>query len=136
MSTNNINEFRKEDYPDSPPWWDRALFNLNLLVDFILALNTSVRANTSAIAAMPTFQNEEWTATSSASSTTNPENNTHSFTSTLPAAPKQLLIHVTNSSNPLIRPTVSWHYVNGIVYITSIAGLANNTQYNFTVTIF
>lgn len=138
MATNNINTFRKEDYPESPSWWDRAILNLNLLIDYIFALNRQMTANTTAIAAKPSFQTVTVTQTSASDSTTHPEHNTYNFTSTLSSAPSQLLLTATNSNNPVFTSPVwaSWYYINGTVYVTAITGLQNSTQYTFTVTIF
>jgi hypothetical protein len=138
MATNNITEFRKEDYQGSPSWWDRAIYNLNILIDFVLALNQTISTLATTVAAVPTFQTVTFTQTSASDSTTHPEHNTYSFASTLKTAPKQLLISVSNSSYPVFTtpPAASWHYVNGTVYVDAISGLSNSTQYNFTVTIF
>lgn len=138
MATNNINRFRKEDYQGSPSWFDRVIFNLNLLIDYIYALNQIITAHTTRLATVPVFQTVTVTQTSASDSTTHPEHNTYNFASTLTTTPKQLLISVTNSSFPVFTtpPAASWHYVNGVVYIDAISGLANSTQYNFTLTIF
>jgi hypothetical protein len=138
VATNNITRFRKEDYEGSPSWWDRAIYNLNLLIDYIYAINQAITSITTSLAAQPTFQTYQITQTSASNSTTHPEANTLHFTSTLKNAPKQLLISVSNASYPVFTSAVyaSWHYVNGVVYVDAITGLANSTQYNLTITIF
>lgn len=138
MPTNNLSRFRKEDYQGSPSWWDRAIFALNLIIDYIFALNVAINSLRTTVAAVPVFQHETFTYISSGTSTTDPTSNTYSFTSTLDSAPRHLLIRVTNSTNPVFTSPVwaSWHMVNDTVSIDAICGLQNSTKYTVTVTIF
>lgn len=138
MPSNNISRFRKEDYQGSPSWWDRAIYALNLLIDYIFSVNTALSSLTKTVGAIPKFQHETFTFISSGTSTTDPTSNTYTVTNRLGYTPHQLLIYVTNSTNPVFSSPVwaSWHVSNDSVVIDAITGLADTTKYTVTVTIF
>ena len=134
---NNTVIFRKEDFPGSPEWWNRAIFSLNRLTDYVSSLTSSINALSTNVSAIPTIISFNFTQTSDPASTTNPENNTYTFQNSESISPSQLLIYATNSSFPIFTSPVwaSWHVQNGFIYIDAITGLANSTQYTFTVTL-
>lgn len=136
-TTNNIIRFRKEDYKESPSWFDRVIYALNVLVDYTSSLGNSIGSLSTAVSTLATIRSVYFTQTSSATSTTNPETNIYNFQNPLLKNPAQLLIYATNPSVPIFTFPVwaSWHASNGIIYIDSITGLANTTLYNFTVTL-
>jgi hypothetical protein len=136
-TTNNIIRFRKEDYKESPSWFDRVIYALNVLVDYTSALGNSISSISTTVSDMATVTSFSFNQLSSATSTTNPETNTYSFANPFTSSPAQLFIYATNSSVPIFTTPVwaSWHAANGVVFIDAITGLANSTNYTFTVTL-
>lgn len=136
-TTNNIIRFRKEDYKESPSWFDRVIYALNVLVDYTSSLGSQTANINSQIANMAQIHSFNFNQMSSGTSTTNPETNTYNFQTTLSTNIAQLLIYATNSSIPIFTSPVwaSWHESNGTVFIDAITGLANSTNYTFTVTL-
>lgn len=136
-ATNNIIRFRKEDYKESPSWFDRVIYALNVLVDYTASLGVSVTSLTASVVNLAQIQSMTFTQMSSPTSTTNPETNTFTFQNPLSGSPVQLLIYATNSTIPVFTAPVwaSWHAANGEVFIDAITGLANSTNYIFTVTL-
>lgn len=134
-TTNNIIRFRKEDYKESPGWFDRVIYALNVLVDYTSSLGTSVGSLSTSVSNLAVIESFSFNQMSSPTSTTNPETNTYSFQHDV--QPAQLFIYATNSSMPIFTSPVwaSWTYANGAVTITAITGLANSTNYTFTVTL-
>lgn len=134
---NNIIRFRKEDYKESPSWFDRVIYALNVLVDYTSSLGTSVGSLNTSVSNLKSITSIIFTQTSSGTSTTNPETNTYKFTNPFTSNPSQLFIYATNNTLPIFTSPVwaSWYALNGTIYITAITGLANSIQYNFTVTL-
>lgn len=134
-TTNNIIRFRKEDYRESPSWFDRVIYALNVLVDYTSSLGNSVSTLSTGFANLAVIESFTFNQMSSPTSTTNPETNTYSFNHDV--APAQLFIYAANSTFPIFTSPVwaSWHYSNGVVFIDAITGLANSVNYTFTVTL-
>jgi len=137
-TTNNIVRFRKEDYKESPSWFDRVIYTLNILVDYTSSLGSSITNLSTSVSSLPIVTSFSFNQLSSATSTTNPETNTKTFVNPFnDETPAQLLIYATNSSIPIFTSPVwaSWHAADGVIFIDSITGLANSTTYTFTVTL-
>lgn len=136
-TTNNIVRFRKEDYKESPGWFDRVIYALNILVDYTSSLGNSFTSLNAIVTIMPTILSFDFIQISSGTSTTNPETNTYNFQNPFADAPAQLLIYATNTTFPIFTAPVwaSWHVSGGAIFIDAITGLANSTNYTFTITL-
>lgn len=136
-ATNNIIRFRKEDYKESPSWFDRVIYALNVLVDYTSALGTQTANINLQIANTAQISTFSFLQLSSATSTTNPETNTYNFQNPLSQEVAQLFIYATNTSIPVFTSPVwaSWHQADGTVFVDAITGLANSTNYTFTITV-
>src|SRR6185436_5701522 len=101
-TTNNIVRFRKEDYKESPSWFDRVIYALNILVDYTSSLGNSITNLSTSVSSLPVVTSFSFNQLSSATSTTNPETNTKTFVNPFnDESPAQLLIYATNSSIPI-----------------------------------
>lgn len=136
-TTNNIIRFRKEDYKESPSWFDRVIYALNVLVDYTSSLGNQTAGLSTRITDMAEIGSFSFLQLSSGTSTTNPETNTYNFQNPLSQEVAQLFIYATNTSVPVFTSPVwaSWHQEDGTVFVDSITGLANSTNYTFTITV-
>lgn len=136
-TTNNIIRFRKEDYKESPSWFDRVIYGLNVLIDYTSSLGTQVTNLATQVTNSAQIESFTFLQLSSGTSTTNPETNTYNFQNPLSTNIAQLLIYATNTSIPIFTAPVwaSWHTSKGTVFIDAITGLSNSTNYTFTVTL-
>lgn len=136
-NTNNLIRFRKEDYKESPSWFDRVIYALNVLVDYTSTLGGQTSSLATSVSNLAEIKFFTFVMTSSGTSTTNPETNVFTFQNPSVKPIKQLLIYATNNTIPVFTSPVwaSWHVANGVVFIDAITGLANSTQYTFTVTL-
>ncbi len=125
-----IKRVTKEDLTGAPPWIDRFLYSFNLFLNTIYGgLNKNITFQENINAQIATFSLVAGAAAA---------NNTASFGLTLKQPPVGLWPIKIVSSNVNFTPIaaavfVEWLYDGTLVQIKSVTGLANGTQYNFTV---
>lgn len=125
-----IKRLSREDFKEAPPWIDRLLYWLNVLIEYItLAFSNSITFDENIQSEIKTFS-----VTAGAS----PSANTAQFMTTLRVVPRGVVLMraveaVGNYTPVAVAVYLEWRYEAGSVLITSITGLTSGHTYDLTV---